>query len=71
MEWVHAPGAEAVRTTDRGVLLRLRSGREEWFPLSGAMPSPDGDGWLIAGWIATQRRGRACVDTSSMRPRGR
>jgi len=67
-EWVHAPEAELLRETERGVQLRLKSGREEWFPRSAVTYSPATGFWFIAKWLVEKRR-RQVVDTSAMRPR--
>lgn len=65
-DWIPAPEAELVRRTEKGILLRLRSGREEWFPRSGVVQTDEG--WFVAGWLAESRR-KSKVDTSCMRPR--
>ena len=66
-DWIPAPEAELVRRTEKGILLRLRSGREEWFPRSGVVQTDEG--WFVAGWLYESRR-KSKVDTSCMRARG-
>jgi len=53
-EYVPIPDAVCIEETERGVRLRLRSGRDEWFPKAHVVECHDG--WFIKKWLADKRR---------------
>jgi len=69
-EFVPIPEAVCIEETEKGVRLRLKSGREEWFPKAHVVHCDDG--WFIKRWLADKRRAehtKRQIDTSCMRPR--
>lgn len=65
------PEAQEVRRSETGgILLRLKSGREEWFPLKHVVHTEQG--WFMKQWLYEERTGAGKrVDTTNMKPRAR